>query len=562
MRNLPILLLLSAFFSSLSAQTVALDWVTQIGGIENDLGTAVTIDGAGNVYSTGSFGGTADFDPGMSLLNLTSSGETDIYVQKLDPGGNLVWAVTMGGSSFETGRAIAVDAAENVYITGNFSGTADFDPGVGVSNLTSLGLEDIFVCKLAPSGALLWAKQFSGTLGLDIGQGIEVDATGNVLTVGYFASAIDFDPGVGVFTLTPTFGPDLFISKLDAAGDFVWAKQLGGSNLHFGLDIELDATGNIYTAGHFRETSDFDPGTSVFSMTSGGDQDPFVMKLDAAGDFVWAKQFSGTGNDAVQDMVIDAGGNVLATGYFDALADFDPGAGTFDMTPGGSADVFIVKLDNMGDFVWAKQISPTTYASGSSITTDPAGNVYTSGYFLGSIDIDPGTGTVLLTSAGGSDLFINKLDASGDFIWGLHMGDTGNDEAISIQVDSDENVYATGYFNERVDFDPGTAIYLLTSVGGFDAFVLKLDELTTAITGDLPFKDVRIHPNPTQKSIKVESGTIQKGRLRIWSSDGKLVTEDLINGQERVINLPEPAGIYYLEIRTGEAIHTWKILKN
>ncbi len=561
MRNLSILLLLSALFPSLSAQTVALDWVIQIGGIENDLGTAVTVDASGDVYSIGSFGGTVDFDPGMPTLNITTAGETDIYVQKLDAGGNLVWAVTMGGTSFETGRAIAVDAAENVYITGNFSGTADFDPGVGVSNLTSLGLEDIFVCKLDPSGALLWAKQFSGTLGLDIGQGIEVDAAGNVLTVGYFASDIDFDPGVGVFTLTPTFGPDLFISKLNAAGDFVWAKQLGGSNLHFGLDIELDATGNIYTSGHFRETSDFDPGTGVFSMTSGGDQDPFVMKLDAAGDFVWARQFSGTGNDAVQDMAIDAGGNVLATGYFDALADFDPGTGTFDMTPGGSADVFIVKLDNMGDFVWAKQISPTTFASGSSITSDPCGNVYTSGYFVGTADLDPGTGTASLTSAGGSDLFINKLDASGDYIWGLSMGDTGNDEALSIYVDSDENVIATGYFNERVDFDPGTATYLLTSAGGFDAFVLKLDELTTAIPDDLRFLDVSVFPNPTQNKIFINPGSIQEGKLRVWTMEGRMISENRITGQQLEIALPEISGLYFLEIQTDDDGKFWKILK-
>lgn len=561
MRNLSILLLLSALFPSLSAQTVALDWVIQIGGIESEIGTEVIVDAAGNVYSTGSFGGTVDFDPGMATLNLTSAGETDVYVQKLDAAGNLVWAVTLGGTSFETGRAIAVDAAENVYITGDFYGTADFDPGVGIVTMTSLGIDDIFVCKLDPTGALLWAKQFSGTLNLDIGQAITVDGAGNVLTTGFFASSIDFDPGVGVFTLTPGFGPDMFISKLDAAGDFVWAKQLGGSNLHFGLDIELDATGNIYTAGHFRETSDFDPGTGVFSMTSGGDQDPFIQKLDAAGDFVWAKQFSGVGNDAVQDLAIDPTGNVLVTGYFDALADFDPGVGTFDMTPGGTADIFMAKLNGAGDFMWAKQISPTTFSSGSSIISDPSGNVYTSGYYAGSADLDPGAGITSVTSAGGADLFITKLDGMGNYIWGISMGDIGNDEAISLYVDSDENVYATGYFNERVDFDPGTAVYLLTSAGGFDAFVLKLDEMSTAIADDLHFLNVRVYPNPVQKSLLIDPGSIQQARLRVWTMDGRMVLEDRINGQELEIELPEASGLYFLEIQAGEFMKSWKIMK-
>ncbi len=559
MRNLSILLLLSGLLPSLSAQTVVLEWVAQIGGIDNDFGAATTVDASGNVYTTGYYGATVDFDPGMPTLPLTAVGETDVFVQKLDAAGNLVWAISMGGSSFETGRAIAVDAAENVYITGDFSGTADFDPGVGVTSLTSLGLEDIFVCKLDPTGALLWAKQFSGTLGLDIGQGIEVDAAGNVLTTGYFASSIDFDPGAGVFTLTPTFGPDLFISKLDAAGDFVWARQLGGSNLHFGLDIELDASGNIYSAGHFRETSDFDPGPGVFSMTSGGDQDPFILKLDAAGDFLWARQFSGTGNDAVQDLNLDPAGNVLVTGYFDAAADFDPGAGTFNMTPGGSADVFIAKLTDAGDFVWAKQLSPTTFASGSSITTDPSGNVYTSGYFLGSIDLDPGTGTSSYMSAGGGDFFISKLDGMGDYIWGLSMGDTGNDEAVCIHVDSDENVYATGYFNDRVDFDPGIASYLLTSAGGFDGFVLKLDESTTSIPDD--FRDVRVFPNPTQDKLFIDTGSIPVGILRIWTTEGKMVTENRISGDLLELELPEPSGLYFLEIRTPNAVTSWKVSK-
>lgn len=561
MRNLSAFLIPFAICSTLFSQTVALEWVTQIGGIENDFGSAITVDAAGNVYTTGYYGGTVDFDPGMPVLNFTSVGETDVFVQKLDAAGNLVWAISMGGSSFETGRAIAVDASENVYVTGNFSGTADFDPGIGVLSMTSLGLEDIFVCKLDPSGALLWAKQFSGILGLDIGQGIEVDGTGNVLTTGYFASSIDFDPGVGVFTLTPAFGPDLFISKLDASGDFVWAKQLGGSNLHFGLDIELDATGNIYAAGHFRETSDFDPGTGVFSMTSGGDQDPFILKLDAAGDFVWAKQFSGTGNDAVQDLTIDPTGNILVTGYFDASADFDPGTGTFDMTPGGTADVFIAKFTASGDLVWAKQLSPTTYASGSSVATDPSGNVYTSGYFLGNIDIDPGTGTTSLTSAGGGDLFISKLDAMGDYIWGLNMGDTGNDEAVSIQVDADENVYATGYFNDRVDFDPGTATYLLTSAGGFDGFVLKLDELTTSIPDGLHFLDLSVFPNPTQDKIIIDPGSLTVGTIRVMTVEGRLVSENKINGQELEIELPKTPGLYIFEIQDGNHSRTWKILK-
>jgi hypothetical protein len=115
-------------------------------------GLSIAVDATGNVYTTGYFEGTADFDPGAGTTNLISAGNLDYFVSKLDPSGNFLWAKSIGGSSNEVGYSIAVDSSGNVYTTGYFAGTADFDPGAGTSNLTSVGGNDVFVLKLSPSG--------------------------------------------------------------------------------------------------------------------------------------------------------------------------------------------------------------------------------------------------------------------------------------------------------------------------------------------------------------------------------------------------------------------------
>src|SRR5674476_671097 len=130
------------FFSSLQAQNVSLVWAKNMGGASDDYVNSIAVDASGNVYTTGYFLGTVDFDPGAGTYNLTSAGGYDIFISKLDASGNFVWAKNMGGASDDRGTSIAVDASGNVYTTGSFRGTADFDPGAGTYNLTSAGSGD------------------------------------------------------------------------------------------------------------------------------------------------------------------------------------------------------------------------------------------------------------------------------------------------------------------------------------------------------------------------------------------------------------------------------------
>ena len=320
----------------------------------------VFIDSTGNVYTTGNFTGTADFDPGIGVFNFTSAGGDDIFISKLDSNGSFVWAKQMGGMDEDLTLDLNVDSIGNVYTTGSFSGIADFDPGVGVFNLTSAEDGDIFISKLDSSGSFVWAKQMGGTFGGGRANGISVDSAGSIYTTGGFGGTVDFDPGVGVFNLTSAGGADIFISKLDSSGSFVWAKQMGGTSTDVAYDISVDSAGNILTTGNFNGAVDFNPGVGVFNLTSARSADIFISKLDSSGTFVWAKQLAGTSGDLTVGIsvasAVDSADNVYLAGYFFGTPDFDPGVGVFNLTSVGSTDIFISKLDSSGNSIWVKQL--------------------------------------------------------------------------------------------------------------------------------------------------------------------------------------------------------------
>jgi Secretion system C-terminal sorting domain/Beta-propeller repeat len=463
------------FTSSIDAQNPSFEWVKQMGGTSYDNGYSITSDASGNIYTTGRFSGTVDFDPGVGTTNLISAGGTDVFVQKLDANGDLLWVKQMSGITDVTGYSIATDLNGNVYTTGFFQGTIDFDPGIGTSNLTSLGYDDIFVQKLDANGDLLWVKHMGGT-GYDYGMSITTDISGNVYTAGYFRNTVDFDPGVGVINLTSAGASDIFVQKLDTYGNFVWVKQVGGTSSENAQSITSDDFGAIYITGAFQGTADFDPGVGTTNLTSAGISDIFVQKLDTSGNFIWVKQMGATDIDAGMAITTDVNGNVYTTGTFRGTADFDPNAGTSNLTSAGGNDFFVQKLDSSGNFLWATQTGGTSHDFSSSITTDASENVYTIGQFNGMVDFDPDTGTTTLYSAGNTDIFIQKLDINGSFVWVAKMGSSSSEDGNSITIDANKNIYTIGNFQGTVDFDPDTGTTNLTTAGGNDIFIQKLSQ--------------------------------------------------------------------------------------
>jgi hypothetical protein len=485
-----ILIILSFIGFTANAQDLNLQWAKGMGASGSDFGRSIAVDAAGNVYTTGPFQGTVDFDPSANIYNLTSAGHNDIFVSKFDSSGTFVWAKRMGGTDYDVSYSIAVDMYSNVYVTGNFQGTADFDPGSNVFNLISAGGDDIFVTKLDTSGNLVWAKSI-GSTGTDDSKSITLDAAGNAYITGYFQGTCDFDPGSNVYNLTSIgFANDIFVSKLDASGDFVWAKSMGGSDFEEGYFIAVDGNGNVYTTGYFNGTADFDPGTPVYNLTSAGSMDIFISKLTTAGAFVWAKRMGGTSPDLGLALTADAAGNVYTTGVFIGIADFDPGANSYNLAaagPTGNENIFISKLDASGSFVWAKSVKGTGGDESNSIAVDAIGNIYTTGMIQDTADFDPGTGVFnLIAPLIAPNIFISKLDASGTFVWAKELGNVSDPSSdnvgTSIAVDIAGNIYTTGEFSDTADFDPGASVYNLTSIGDRDIFVAKFCQTPTLLT--------------------------------------------------------------------------------
>jgi Secretion system C-terminal sorting domain/Beta-propeller repeat len=438
-------------------------------------GRAVVTDAAGNVYSTGAFQGTVDFDPGAGTANITSLGLGDIYILKQDASGNLLWVKSIGGTGSDIGNGIAVDAAGNIFITGGFNNTADFDPSTGTVNLTSAGTNDIFIVRLDASGNYVWAKTIGGT-SADFANGIVLDAASNIYITGGFANTTDFDPGAGTANLTSVGGNEIFIAKFNASGSYIWAKAMGSTFNDIGYGITLDASGNIYTTGYFSNTADFDPSAGTANLTSAGGTDIFITKLDASGNYLWAKGMGGTGADFGYGITTDASGNIYATGSFSSAADFDPSASTANLTSVGNTDIFIAKLDASGNYLWAKGMGGTSADIGYGITSDASGSIYATGSFSGTADFDPNASTANVTSGGGTDIFIAKLDASGNYLWGKGIGGTSNDIGHSIHLDASNNIYTSGRFAATVDFDPSTGTANLAAVGIADIYTAKYNQ--------------------------------------------------------------------------------------
>ncbi len=552
-------LIFAAFFSA-SAQNF--EWAKGIQGDVYNSGESITYDAAGNSYIAGRFFDTVDFDPGAGVFNLTSGVGSDIYILKLDALGDFVWAKSIGGTSEDRPSSIHVDEGGDIYVTGFFSDTVDFDPGVGVNNLISEGFKDIFVLKLNSFGDFVWAKQFGGTAN-DEGYDITVDVNRFVYVTGTFSGTADFDPGAGTSNLISEGAFDGFVLKLLPSGDLNWVKKVGGPNDDdASFSIDLDSSNNVYTTGYFRDSVDFDPGAGTANVTSNGMRDGYILKFDGAGNYVWVKTIGSFAQDYVRDITIDdATGDVFVTGEFQFTVDFDPGTDTANLVSNGILDAYVLKLNANGDYVWAKSYGGDSFENSTSISLDGDGNIYTTGNFYDTADFDPGINTVNLIATGSSaDIFILKLSPLGDYVWAGSIGETGDDLGNCITVDDACNIYTTGYYLDTADFDTGTGTNTLFNNGGGQSYALKLScQLTTGLDDDV-FSNysLSIYPNPTSSQLTINyEGEISE--INIIDIKGKTIKQFSSAKTIEVADLV--AGVYFLQIKSDRNVINRKFIK-
>ncbi len=557
-----LLILLLAFPITLSAQNF--EWAKSMGGVDLDWVSAMTIDQDNNVYLVGYYRGTADFDPNTGSTLLTAVGDWDVFVQKLDMEGNLLWVKSMGGPFNDVGYAVSVDNDGNVYTYGSFSTTADFDPGPGVTSITSEGDFDIFIQKLNSEGDFVWVKRMGGPE-YDYGYAITIDTASNLYVTGGFKDTVDFDPGPGVTELMAIGRSDIFVQKLDTAGNLIWVKSMGGLKNDLGHAITLDDLSNVYVAGEFSDTVDFDPNLGTSELAVVGDGDIFVLKLDTNGDLIWATGVGGKTNDEAQAITTDGLNSLYITGTFEDTVDFDPNQGITQLIAAGKSDVFIQKLDLDGNLEWAKGIGGPFKDLGTSITLDSIGNLYTTGSFTGFADFDPSPVVDLqLTATGNEDVFIQKMDTGGNLIWAKGIGGGGLDRGDVTAIDKMGYLYTVGTFIQTVDFDPDPGIANLTAEGLSDIFIQKFKlEETVTIENALQLS-VNIFPNPSRGILTVELPiSMLSAHVKLIDGMGRIAhQQSLSSTQSKIAIYHLPCGLYQvvLSLHTGERLSSKLVL--
>lgn len=413
------------------------------------------IDAWGNTFITGSFANTPLV---LGNTTLTSTGDADIFVAKLSPGGEYLWAKSFGGNAYDEGKAIATDAAGNCYVTGTFRQSITF----GTTTLTSAGQNDIFVLKLDSAGTPVWAKSFSN-VGRSVVKALHTDNAGNSYVTGSFWERLTID---GVTLNGNQSDDDGFIVKLDPDGNRVWARIFGGrahSDLIYdeGLDegraLCTDPDGNCYLVGYYSHTL-YLGGTAIGTL---GRSASFITKISPNGDFQWLKSFNG--NETPTSISTDASGNVYVSGNFSATTMV---IATITLLNNGGSDIFLTKLTTDGAFVWAKSIGGPQNDGSNGLYTDASGNCYLTGYFTNTITFGDST-----FSGVNMDVLIAKTDTLGNPLWAATFGGNSNDQGLSIRVDAGGNchVYACSSWNvlllkfgDAEIIPPGTAFRVIT----------------------------------------------------------------------------------------------------
>lgn len=406
---------------------------------------SLVVDQGNNVIVARGLSGSADFGGGP----LTSTGDLDVFIVKLDAAGNHLWSKRFGDLEYQVATALAVDADSNIIMAGILYGSIDFGGGP----LDHIGTgHAAFIVKLDPVGNHLWSKQCDSQAMWPTS--LAVDDTGNIVVIGGFLGSMD----CGGWALTSAGKSDLFVAKLDAAGDHIWSRRYGDAAQLEGVKGALDNAGNILLAGNFLEQVDLGGG----ALTSAGGEDLFLAKLDPEGDHLWSRRFGDADHQRGRGIALDGSADVVITGELHGSIDFGGGP----LVSAGNGDAFLAKFDAAGQHVWSKLFGDANAQAGFAVVAEASGNVVATGSFDGQVDF--GSGPML--SAGNGDIFLTKLDPNGGHLWSKRFGDSTAQLGWRLARDYVGSTLVIGEFQGTVDF----GVNPLVSEGGFDIFVAKL----------------------------------------------------------------------------------------
>lgn len=422
-------------------------WSSIHGDSNSQYASDVAVDAEGNVYVVGFFEGTIRFGQPMDVL--VGAGGNDVFIAKLGPDGTHLWSRRFGDSSEQRPYAVAVSPNGGVFIVGEFSGRINF----GGAELQSSGQNDVFVAKLDAEGSHIWSRRY-GSASSEGARDVAVDpATGDPLVVGWFGGSITF----GAVTLTSAGGSDIFVVRLSfLTGNPVWSRGHGGASSEQATSIDVDPVGGVIVGGSFQGAFNFG---SVSLMADGGTS-AFVAKLSASGDPVWAEQAHGPAFSEVESLAVDFAGNVVVSGRFESSLTF----GCESMSSVDLEDIYLAKLDSLGNCTWSKRFGGLWYDYNTSVAVGPDGHVLLTGLFTTTTAV----GDETFITRGGLDTFLVKLDGGGGVQWARQIGSDQNDVPGGVAVSPASGAVSfAGSTHGSLDLGTGT----LASAGSSDVLV-------------------------------------------------------------------------------------------
>ena len=368
-------------------------WAKKIGGIESEIGASVCVDSSGNIILVGSFESASIT---IGITTLPNSGIDDIFVAKFYPNGDLIWAKGFGGPSMDNPTCVTTDSTGNIIFCGNYT-----SPSLNFGNitLTNQGSYDLFMTKLNPNGNVLWAKNFGGT-NFEIDAYVKCNTNGEIFLSGSFASD---SISIGNSTLNNTGLCDIFLAKFDNNGEAIWSINEGGTDYDFSSQISLDTNGNVYLIGDYSSASmTVGPNTLINS----GFYDIVISKFNSNGTAIWAKSYGGSSSEDANSIICEDNGSVFASFSFSSTA---ISSGNFYFNNVGNSDILLMKLDSLGNSVWAQSIGGIDSEECTSMTLDVNKNLIFTGGFRSQPLV---LGSINLNNAGGDDVLLTKIAAA------------------------------------------------------------------------------------------------------------------------------------------------------
>ncbi|MCC6186800.1 MAG: SBBP repeat-containing protein [Chitinophagaceae bacterium] len=466
----------------LHAQTPQFHWAFDLQAYTVN---GMAIDSNDNVYVTGSFDDTTDFDPSAAVYKLTPIAGNDVFVAKYNKLGALVWVVSFGSTDHDYAYDIKIDKNNSLVVTGDFWGSLSFDSAGTKKYCYDNGNRDVFVLKLDLNGKYIFCKNLGG-LYRDEARALAIDKQGNIYTTGTFYVQMDFDPSPSKVVYKPTTfstvtAECVFISKLDSNGNYVWGKYFATKRYCRSYAIDVDKYENVYLCGASVDSIDLNPDGGGYTPSPTSATAHYITKLNKNGSFAWAKQVEGyrTFTACPSSVKVDDTGNV----YMQIWGSQYSSIGATTLPPGMAfiTGLNLIKFDSAGAFKYlrgigrggAGPIGHLKYNSGTKFTFDSQNNIVSAFLIGAKADVDPSDDSVFLYSKSTFSIAVTKIDQSGKLLWAYNFADTITNGPSALALSNRDNIYLSGVFNYKIDYDPSSDTSFSKSSNG-GTFVHKM----------------------------------------------------------------------------------------